>query len=148
LEARYTPPSARVEWLKDGQPLQFANKHKVVSDFGFGILDILYLLGHDAGQYTLRVYNDIGEATTSTDIQVAPKESLLLEPISVEKSRAVQELEDSLNRRPEVVDLAPEERIPVFVQPLSAPVQCKQGERAHFTASYEPINVSFLRESF
>lgn len=148
LEARYTPAGARCEWLKDGQPLQMANKHKVVSDFGFGILDILYLLQHDIGQYTLRVWNEQGEATTSTTIDVAPKEGLLLQPINENKATAIQNLEESLNRRPEVVDLAPEERIPVFVHPLSAPVQCKQGERVHFQASYEPINDPNLHISY
>lgn len=36
--------------------------------------------------------------------------------------------------------MAPEERIPVFTQPLSAPLEIEQGERAHFTAQYEPVN--------
>lgn len=70
-----------------------ANKHKVISNFGFAVLDILYLLGHDAGEYTVRVYNDQGEATSSATIEVGAKESLLLQPIDENKSRAVQELE-------------------------------------------------------
>uniref|UniRef100_A0A914PTN8 Ig-like domain-containing protein n=1 Tax=Panagrolaimus davidi TaxID=227884 RepID=A0A914PTN8_9BILA len=56
LEAQFTPvgdSKLRVEWLKDGQPIYHSNRYKMVSDFGFAILDILYLLGHDSGEYTL-----------------------------------------------------------------------------------------------
>lgn len=49
-------------------------------------------------------------------------------------------MEDSLGRRVEKVDLPFEPRLPVFVAPLSAPTECKSGERAHFTARYEPID--------
>lgn len=107
---------------------------------GFGILDILYLLGHDAGEYTLTVSNDQGSASTSTRVEVTPKEGLLLQPVNENKARAVQQLEDSLNRRPEEVELAPEERIPVFVEPLGARIETGSGDRAHFSARYEPAN--------
>lgn len=103
-------------------------------------LDILYLLAHDSGEYSIRVFNDRGQATSSAKIAITPKETLLLQPVDEKKARAVQELEDARNRRPEVMDIAPEERIPVFVVPLSAPLQVEQGDRAHFTATYEPAS--------
>lgn len=52
----------------------------MINDFGFAILDILYLLGHDAGKYTLRVYNDVGEASSSITVDVKKKDGLLLQP--------------------------------------------------------------------
>lgn len=52
----------------------------MVNDFGFAILDILYLLAHDAGEYTLRVFNDAGEATSSVTIDINKKDGLLLQP--------------------------------------------------------------------
>jgi hypothetical protein len=48
------------------------------------------------------------------------------------------------NRRPEEVDIAPEERIPVFTTPLGAPIQAEQGDRIHLTAKYEPVSGNFL----
>jgi len=53
----------------------------MVSDFGFAILDILYLLAHDSGEYTLKVINEGGEASTSTTFEVAPKEGILTQPL-------------------------------------------------------------------
>lgn len=35
--------------------------------------------------------------------------------------------------------------MPVFIEPLSAPVECDEGDRAHFTARYEPINDNKLQ---
>ena len=148
LEARFTPvndPNLKVEWYKDGQPLYNSNRHRMVSDFGFGILDILYLLAHDAGEYTLRVFNDKGEASISVQVAVQPSETLLLRPQNENKAKAVQELEDSMQKRPPEEELPKEQRMPVFVSPLSAPSQCEQGDRAHFTARYEPLDDNQLQ---
>jgi len=143
LEARFTPvndPNLKVEWYRDGQPIFHTNRHRMVSDFGFGILDILYLLAHDAGEYTLRVYNDKGEASSSVHLAVEPTESLHLQPMSEQKAKAVQELEDSMQKMPPEEEMPKEQRMPVFVSPLTGPSNCDQGDRAHFTARYEPID--------
>lgn len=123
----------------------------MVSDFGFAILDILYLLAHDSGEYTLKVINEGGEASTSTTFEVAPKEGILTQPLvrskpprphaymghfqDEKKAQAVQQLEDYLHRRPEETEADKQERMPVFVEPLSAPVQCESGDSVHFSAS-------------
>lgn len=149
LEAHYTPtndPQLRVEWFKEGAPIFHSNRYKMVTDFGFAILDILYTLAHDSGEYTVRVTNqDGGEASSSTTLQVQKGDRLLLAPQREDKARAVAELEESLGRRPEAAELALEGRMPVFVQPLAGPADCVQGERAHFTARYEPKDDNQLR---
>ena len=38
-----------------------------------------------------------------------------------------------------------EKRAPVFVQPLSAPPPCQEGDSAHFAARYEPVNDNELK---
>nr|CAD2187171.1 unnamed protein product [Meloidogyne enterolobii] len=148
LEAHYTPsndPKLRVEWFKDGQPIYHSNRHRIVSDFGFGILDILYLLAHDAGQYMLKISNENGEASTTVDLTVNPTESLLLQSMGEGKAKAVQELEDSLLPKLPAEELPKEQRMPVFVSPLNAPTECEQGDRAHFTARYEPLDDNQLK---
>lgn len=57
----------------------------------------------------------------------------------------MQDLEDARNRRPEEMELAKEERMPVFVEPLSAPTECESGDRVHFSARYEPVDDNQLR---
>ncbi|KAL3105626.1 hypothetical protein niasHT_021729 [Heterodera trifolii] len=148
LEAHYTPvadPKTRVEWYKDGQPIYHSNRHRMVNDFGFGILDILYLLAHDSGEYQIKVINDQGEASSSVRLEVAPTESLLLQPQSEQKAKAVGDLEERLAFRPTKEEVAREGRMPVFVAPLSAPSESEQGDRAHFTARYEPMDDNQLK---
>ena len=102
----------------------------MVNDFGFAILDILYLLAHDSGEYSVRCVNDAGEASSSTRLEIARGDSLFLESQHEGKARAVADLEDRLHMRPEEVELPLDQRMPVFVQPLAGPAECMQGERA------------------
>ncbi|PAV62890.1 hypothetical protein WR25_23783 isoform D [Diploscapter pachys] len=148
LQAQYTPNNARVEWLKDGHPIAHSNRHKMLHDFGFAVLDIIHLLKNDAGQYTLRVWNDKGDATTDTSFTVEESSGLHLQPQSESAAKAVEALEQFRNRRPDEVAEEVKESIPVFIEPLSAPIECDEGGRAHFTARYEPINDNNLRIQF
>ncbi|ULT87824.1 hypothetical protein L3Y34_007185 [Caenorhabditis briggsae] len=148
LQTQFTPvadPSIKVEWLKDGQPIFHSNRYKMVHDFGFAVLDILHLLKHDAGEYTFRVTNRNGDASTSTSFQVAESSGLILQPQNEQKARAVETLEENLRRRPEEVEQELKEATPVFIEPLSAPVETEEGGRAHFTARYEPVNDNQLQ---
>lgn len=69
-----------MEWYHNGQLLFHSNRYKMVNDFGFAILDILYLLAHDSGEFMVKVINDAGEASTSVTLDVAKKSGLMLEP--------------------------------------------------------------------
>lgn len=63
------------------------------------------------------------------------------------KARAVQQLEDALHRKPEEVIVEEKRTVPVFIEPLSAPVSCEEGDRVHFSARYEPVNDNQLQVS-
>lgn len=54
-------------------------------------------------------------------------------------------MEDARNRRPQEEESVLNERLPVFVEPLPAPIQCESGERIHFNARYEPIDDNQLQ---
>ena len=41
----------KVEWFHNGQPLHHKNRMKMVSDFGFVVMDIAYVQSHDSGEY-------------------------------------------------------------------------------------------------
>uniref|UniRef100_A0A1I7XLF8 Immunoglobulin I-set domain protein n=1 Tax=Heterorhabditis bacteriophora TaxID=37862 RepID=A0A1I7XLF8_HETBA len=148
LEAQFTPindPSIKVEWLRDGQPIFHSNRYKMVHDFGFAVLDIVHLLAHDSGGYTIRVSNATGEASSSTSIAVEPSSGLILHSQNEQKAKAVEELEEVLHRKPEEILEEIKEAMPVFIEPLSAPIECAEGDRAHFTARYEPLNDNKLQ---
>uniref|UniRef100_A0A913I9R6 Ig-like domain-containing protein n=1 Tax=Strongyloides stercoralis TaxID=6248 RepID=A0A913I9R6_STRER len=141
LVAEYTPiedPNLRVEWLKDGHLLPHSNRHKMINDFGFAVLDILYLLAHDSGEYTLRVYNNSGEAKTSVKLDIEAKSGLILNPQDENKAKAVQIIEDLRNKKPEVIEEVKEDKVPIFIEPLTAPISCSQGDSVHFNCRYEP----------
>ncbi|CAJ0920993.1 unnamed protein product, partial [Mesorhabditis belari] len=148
LQAMFTPkndPRIRVEWLHNGHPIGHSNRHKMLSDFGFAVLDITHLFTHDSGEYTLRVYNESGEAKSSVSFNVEPKSGLLLEPQSEQKAQAVHQLEERLNQKVDAVIDETKEVMPVFVEPLSAPQHLDEGDRAHFNARYEPTNDNHLQ---
>lgn len=91
------------------------------------------------------MWNDAGEATSSTTLNVEGKSGLILDAQDARKAKAVEDLEESLHRK---VEEAPDEQkdiVPVFIEPLSAPVDCDEGDRVHFTARYEPIGDNKLQ---
>ncbi|KAK6021048.1 immunoglobulin I-set domain protein, partial [Ostertagia ostertagi] len=148
LQAQFTPiddPNLKVEWLRDGQPIFHSNRYRMVHDFGFAVLDIIHLLAHDTGEYTCRISNQAGEAVSSAPIKVAPSSGLILHPQNEQKAKAVSDLEEILHRKPEEAVVEVKEAMPVFIEPLSAPVECDEGDRAHFTARYEPLNDNKLQ---
>ncbi|CAG9532190.1 unnamed protein product [Cercopithifilaria johnstoni] len=148
LEAQFTPvddPNLKVEWFRDGKPLFHANRYKMVQDFGFAILDILHLFAQDAGEYMLKVINSSGEASSSTILEIASKETLLLQPQDENKAKAIEQLEYNLHLKPEEKAMEEQKTVPVFIEPLSAPVTCEEGDRVHFTARYEPLNDNQLQ---
>uniref|UniRef100_A0A915PRJ2 Ig-like domain-containing protein n=1 Tax=Setaria digitata TaxID=48799 RepID=A0A915PRJ2_9BILA len=148
LEAQFTPaddPNLKVEWFRDAKPLFHANRYKMVQDFGFAILDILHLFAQDAGEYTVKVINAAGEASSSAILEIASKESLLLQPQDEGKAKAVEQLEYNLHLKPEESAVEEQKSVPVFIEPLSAPVTCDEGDRVHFTARYEPLNDNQLQ---
>lgn len=148
LEAQFTPvddPNLHVEWFRDGKSLFHANRYKMVQDFGFAILDILHLFPQDAGEYTVKIINSAGEASSTTILEIASKESLILQPQDEVKAKAIEQLEYNLHLKPEQKAIEEQKTVPVFIEPLSAPITCEEGNRVHFTARYEPLNDNQLQ---
>lgn len=62
-------PKLKVEWFFNGQLLAHASRFKIVNDFGFLTLDLLYVYPEDTGTYSVKISNAGGEATTSFNIE-------------------------------------------------------------------------------
>lgn len=59
-ECSYVPtndPTLLVEWSMDGRPLSNSSRMKVISDFGFAMLDISSADSRDSGKYTCAIRN-------------------------------------------------------------------------------------------
>ena len=76
MEGRVEPlhdSDLRVEFFHNGKPLQSASRFHTTFDFGYVSLDIRGLVEEDAGEYSCRAINSVGEATSSLTIQVLGK---------------------------------------------------------------------------
>lgn len=149
LEAQVVPvddPQMRIEWFRDGKQLSFGHRYRPINDFGFCILDIIYVLPQDNGEYVCRATNSCGQDSTTTTLKCAAKPSLILQPqVSAGKSKAIDDLEDSL--KPKLAEAQPDapKVAPVFVEPIKSPPPLKEGENAHLSARISPANDPELR---
>ena len=68
-ECSYVPtndPTLEVEWSMDGKPLSNSSRMKVISDFGFAMLDISSADSRDSGKYTCAIRNRSNTQLTSS----------------------------------------------------------------------------------
>ena len=68
FESRLIPVSdatMKVEWFHNNTPVKAGSRFIETNSFGFVALDIMYAYPEDAGTYTCRAKNAIGEAMTS-----------------------------------------------------------------------------------
>ena len=78
FEAKITPvgdPNLRVEWLKNGKPIQASNRMSTLHDFGFVALDFKYTRPDDSGTYTCRAINSLGTSDVSANLKVTSAKS-------------------------------------------------------------------------
>lgn len=144
LESKLIPvddPKMKIQWFKDGKPLAYGHRFRMVNDFGFCILDILYMMGEDSGQYSCTATNAAGQDTTTAVLQCAARGSLILEPqVRQEKVQAILQLEESLRRTYEEAAPEIEKRAPVFTEPLQNPAPCAEGDHVYFSARVSPTS--------
>jgi hypothetical protein len=73
MECRIIPindANLSVQWLHNGIPLSQASRFKMVFEFGYISLDILFAYPEDSGEYTVQIANDSGECETRTSVNV------------------------------------------------------------------------------
>jgi titin len=76
FEAQLFPvsdPTMRLEWYKDGRPITASSRITTIFNFGYVSLNIMHLRTEDAGTYTVRAYNALGEAVSNSSLKVLCK---------------------------------------------------------------------------
>ncbi|XP_014664087.1 PREDICTED: titin-like [Priapulus caudatus] len=139
VEGRLVPigdPNMKVEWYKNGVPLDYGNRINTMNDFGYVALDIFPAIPEDEGVYTCRAVNKAGEATSGSTVRCQPKESMYLHTIHPEGLQAIQRLE-SYQRRP--VRESPERlgQKPIFITQIPN-IECSENQRSFFECQLEP----------
>uniref|UniRef100_A0A1I8A3Q1 Ig-like domain-containing protein n=1 Tax=Steinernema glaseri TaxID=37863 RepID=A0A1I8A3Q1_9BILA len=142
LEAQVTPVddnTLRYEWFHNGAPMKHSSRYRLMNDFGYVSLDIDYIIPEDAGEYTLVVSNEAGQAQTSTTFDVDRLKTILDDTSHPESLRRIQEIEAVKPALPSEPDLPPEP--PVFTQQLNGPAEpLKEGQSVHMDCMVQPIN--------
>ncbi|XP_022670614.1 titin-like isoform X6 [Varroa destructor] len=147
FECRLTPlgdPKMKVEWLKNGIPLNQSSRISTVSDFGFIALDLKGAKVEDTGTYTCRAVNEIGEAVCSAQLVVQGESSLVLTSLQPDSLYAIQQLELGKPRAAPKED-APCKAAPRFVTQLTGPLQVVEGQAAHYECHVEPFPDSTMK---
>ncbi|XP_046465810.1 titin isoform X2 [Neodiprion pinetum] len=141
FEARLEPvgdSTLRVEWLKDGRPVEASSRITTFFNFGYVALTIKYVTIHDVGVYTCRAYNAAGEARTTAQLSVISKNDVIYDSQHPGGLQKIQSLEDSSRYSRQVQEETQVKQAPRFLGPLKGTNKIVEGQRAHFEARVEP----------
>lgn len=141
FEARLEPigdSTMRVEWLKDGRPLEASSRSTTFFNFGYVALTVKQLTIYDSGTYTCRAYNAMGQDTTTAQLSVISKKEIVSESQHPEGLEKIQHLEDASRYGRTEEEETKVTQIPRFLGPMKGTNKILEGQRAHFEARVEP----------
>lgn len=153
FEAQLTPvsdPTMKVEWYKDGRPITASSRISTIFNFGYVSLNILHLRAEDAGSYTVRAVNRLGEAISTATLQVIVRSTVTGDLGIPEQQRyieQVEQLEAYQQKQHQKYVLETPECLspPEFKTPIKDQQQIREGGFAHFEARLEPVGDSTLK---
>lgn len=132
-------PNLRIEFYHNGKPLPSAARFHMTFDFGYVSLDIQHLVPEDAGEYTAKAINALGQCKSSVSMMVLAKDSIITESQRPEGLEKIKQLESwQPSKRPEITDAATKQR-PVFTQPLQNIDFVAEAQTAHFECRLIPV---------
>ena len=138
FETRFRPigdNTLRCEWYFNDKLLQKGHRFKTYFDFGFISLDILYTYPEDTGKYSVKLYNQLGEAITGKDLIVKAIDSIdRTKNYDVEIDR----IREMKMRRKDEEEIIVNEA-PIFLTQIQ-PQIVDERETARFEASVNPVN--------
>ena len=144
FEAQIEPihdPDLKIEFLHNGKPIKQGSRFHTLCDFGYVALDIGQLVSEDSGEYTCRVYNKHGEATSFTTLNIGAKGTLDLNSQRPEGLEKIKMLE-SRQQRDAQEELRTFQK-PVFTQPLQN-VEKEENQNVRFAARLIPVGDTTL----
>lgn len=148
FETRLEPqndPSMSIQFLKDGQPIEKANRITTTDNFGFVSIDIRQCTKEmDDGWYEVVATNRIGSEKVGARLEVIPSKSIISDHITDDGGQRIHYLENqSKYVREEIQDAGPEK--PFFLGPLQGPDVLWEGQSCHFETRYKPVADNTLR---
>jgi titin len=148
FEAKLVPigdPKLKVEWLKDGHPIEASNRMSTLHDFGFVALDLKYTRPSDSGKYSIRALNALGEAIVSANLKVnSGKGGADMEGMHGEAMQKIAYLERNKAKMDINEEDAPQ-HAPQFVAQLQGKTQLLEGQNGHLECRIDPYPDSTLK---
>lgn len=153
FEAQLTPvsdPTMKVEWYKDGRPITASSRITTIFNFGYVSLNIMHLRAEDAGSYTVRAVNHLGEAISTATIRVYARSTVTGDlgiPEQQKYIESVEQLEAYQQQQHQkyVLESPESTQPPEFKTPIKDQNEIREGGFAHFEARLEPVGDSTLR---
>ncbi len=141
FEAKLVPvgdTKLKVDWFKDGQPLQASNRLSTLHDFGFVALDLKYTRPSDTGVYTCHATNALGQADLSAKLTVMSlKDGPNAETLHEDALEKIAYLEHRpAHKRAEEEEAASSP--PQFVVKLQGKTNLIEGQNIHMECRIEP----------
>ena len=139
FEARLEPmgdASMKVEWLKDGRPVDASSRITSFFNFGYVALTVKQVALHDAGTYSCVASNKCGRAETSAKLTTTSRQDA---DFQGKQWSSIQQME----MKKEVVSTTIQQEVtiaPKFVSQLKGTNIVLEGQRAHFECRLEPQN--------
>lgn len=148
FEAQVEPihdPNLRIELYHNGKPLPSASRFHITFDFGYIALDISHCVSEDAGEYSVKAINNLGECKSSINLKVTERGSIILESQRPEGLDKIRQLEEHTPyKRPEIEEPYTRQR-PVFTQPLQNIDNIIESQTAHFECRLIPVGDPTLK---
>ena len=131
-------PNMKVEWFHNGKPLRHSSRFKMVSDFGFVVMDIAGVMSHDTGEYVCKASNKFGEDFTKATIKCFGKSGVYLDSLQPDSLAKIRELEAYTGDQ-QAAPTAPVTEPPKFITQISDITKLVEGQSAHFEARLTPV---------
>lgn len=140
FEARLEPmgdATMKVDWFKDGKPVDASSRITTFFNFGYVALTIKQVNVHDAGQYTCVATNRLGRAETAaklTTVKASDSEFQSQSWSSIQQLEAKKTVTQTAQIQEETTIK------PRFLSQLKGTNVVVEGQRAHFELRLEPQN--------
>lgn len=149
LESSLTPsndPSMRVEWYFNETLLKVGHRFKLLNDFGYVALDILYAYPEDSGLYECRATNDLGEAIIACNIRVLERQTIDTSTMHDQSLLRIRQIEQTRYVKHESTVFQTSK--PKLVKLLPDHLELKEGQSVMLecileTANEEPMQVQW-----
>ena len=131
-----------MEWFHNGQPIKQGSRFREGFDFGFVSLDIMYVYPEDAGTYSCRAVNNLGQAVNEANLKIQVNETIQKQTIHEGAMNQIHYLESDHSRKHEEESFT--SQAPAFTCGMRD-LTVNEGTSAHFEAKLVPVGDPYLR---